>query len=216
MYNFDQFQIAAMSTIEHLRTETAEMGAEQLVAHLIRSAYPGRTVVTASLRARSLVVLRMVADIEPMTPVVFCQPTRLYPESLAFRAELVRRLGLGDVAVSTGREPEVLSSDRDHVECMWADDPMGGGQVHEMVHLNETLADFDCWISAVYHVPKHPRDRQRIVRDGRLVRVDPLVDWSDDQVRTYLKARDLSYHPRARARAVPLAPAEEPAPVYCY
>lgn len=205
-----------MTPFQELSAAAARMTASDLLRFALKEKFPGRAVVTASLRARSVATLAMIADIDPATPVVFCQPSALYPESLDYRARLVRQLGLSDVSVSTGREPDVMPSDRDHFECMWVDDPVGGGRVHEIVHLNETLADFDCWISAVYHVPKSPQARHKVDVDGRLIRIDPLIDWSEERVRMYMRQHGLPFHPRA-VRQVKAPPVEgEAAVVYCY
>lgn len=206
-----------MTLFQEISAAAQRMTAQDLLRYVIKETFPGKLVVTASLRARSVATVAMVAEIDPSTPVVFCQPSALFPESLDYRARLVRKLGLSDVSVSTGREPEVMPSDRDHFECMWVDDPIGGGRVHEIVHLNETLADFDCWVSAVYHVPKSPRARHKVDVDGRLIRIDPLIDWSEERVRMYLRQHGIPFHPRAvtgRAKA-PVAEGEANV-VYCY
>lgn len=204
-----------MSLFHEISKAAAAMPAEALLRFLITERFPGRAVVTASLKARSIVVLKMVADIDPATPVVFCQPSALFRESLDYRARLVRLLGLSDVSVSRGREPDVMRSDRDHFECMWADDPGGGGRVHEMVHLNESLAEFDCWISAVYHMPR-PDAAGVVDVDGRLIRVDPLSGWSEERVRAYMRRHGLPFHPRAAAPPSQRREAAEPVVSYCY
>ena len=40
----------------------------------IEEKFAGKTLVTASLKAPSVVVLKLVADIDPATPVVFIYP----------------------------------------------------------------------------------------------------------------------------------------------
>lgn len=206
-----------MTPFQELSAAAGRLSTPDLLRFILKEQFSGKTVVTASLRARSAVTLAMVADIDPATPVVFCQPSALYPESLDYRARLVRQLGLSDVGVSTGREPHVMPSDRDHFECMWVDDPVGGGRVHEIVHLNDTLRDFDCWISAVYHLPKAPQARHKVDVDGRLIRVDPLIDWPEERVRMFMRQHGLPFHPRAvNRRAEPPAGEGEAAVVYCY
>ena len=60
-----------MPVLESLRAAVEGCTPEQLLRLLITDRFPGRTVITASLRAPSIVVLKMVADIDPVTPVVF-------------------------------------------------------------------------------------------------------------------------------------------------
>lgn len=197
-----------MSLVQEIRSVSPELSTPELLRFLIRERFPGKTVVTASLRAPSVVVLKLVADVDPACPVVFCHPGHLFPESLAYRERIVELLGLSNVTASSGGEVEVVPGDHDHVERMWAEAGDGVGRVFEIVHLNETLAPYDCWISAVYHMPRPPEVKQRVDVYGRLIGIDPLVHWSQDDVRAFMREQGLPFHPRA-ARPKPAAPVEQ-------
>ncbi len=186
-----------MSLLQEIRSVSPGLTTPELLRFLIQDRFPGKTVVTVSLRAPSIVVLKMVADVDPACPVVFCHPGYLFPESLAYRERIVQQLGLTNVSASSGREVEVVPGDQDHCERMWAEVRDGVGRIFEIVHLNETLAPYDCWISAVYHVPRPPEIRKRVDVYGRLIGVDPLVHWTKDDVRAFMRAHKLPFHPRA-------------------
>ncbi len=189
-----------MSVFQEIRSVSKDLSTAELLRALIKEKFPGKTVVTASLRARSVVVLKMIADIDPATPVVFCRPGTLFPESRDFRARIVEQLGLTTISESRGGEAAVRPGDDDHYENMWAEYLTGHGRVHEIVHLNDTLAPFDCWISAVYHFSRQPQAHHRVDVEGRLIRVDPLIRWSQDYVRGFMRKHGLPFHPRAAGR----------------
>ncbi len=192
-----------MTSLQDLRSRAESQDAFDLLEHLLREEFPGKCVVTASLKARSVAVLRMVADIDPATPVVFCHARNLFDESRAYRAEIVSMLGLTRITEARGDRVAPVDKGSDHIECLWVEDPDGGGLVHECVHLNETLASYDCWISAVYgEGPETVRDAERIDMDGRLTKVDPLADWAPTDVQTFLQDRGLPPHPLAKPRAI--------------
>ncbi len=194
-----------------------KLSTPELLRFLIAERFPGKTVVTASLRAPSVVVLKLVADVDPACPVVFCHPGHLFPESLAYRERIVGQLGLSKVTATSGGEVDVVPGDHDHVEQMWAESQSGAGRVFEIVHLNDTLAPYDCWIRAVYHMPRPAEVQQRVDVYGRLIGIDPLVHWSKDDVRAFMREQDLPFHPRA-VRPKLEAPAEQQpiAPSYNY
>ena len=177
--------------------ECASLPTADMLRVLIRDKFPGRTVVTASLRAPSLVVLKMIADIDPNIPVVFCQRGAMFDESLKYRKRIEEFLGLTNISMTHGGEREILPGDLDHAERMWIDSQDGSGRVYEVVHLNETLADHDCWISAVYHIGWPPQGQHRLDVEGRLVRVDPLVRWNKTDVQKFMRANKIPFHPRA-------------------
>lgn len=200
-----------MTDFDDVRAACEGLSTEELLRYLITERFPGETVVTASLRAPSIVVLKMVADIDPATPVVFCRPGEVFAESEAFRKEIVERLGLTNVKQTEGGKSGVLPDASDHYERMWAEYSIGLGRVHELVHLNDILAHYDCWISAVYHLPS-PQTALRVDVEGRLVRVDPLLDWTPQDVRAFMRDNKLPFHPRAAKRVDPRLPEDTPCP----
>ena len=184
-----------MLRVEDLRQATADLTAPALLRHLLAEAYPKGCAVTSSLRARSIVVLKMVADIDRATPVIFCHAPYVYPESVEYRAQIVRRLGLSDVRDPEPEESATGPDGRDHFEEIQSN-IWGGGSIETIVHLNRSLAGFDCWISAAYHRPYAGDETPRLMQDGRLLRVNPLQGWTQEQVHGFLARHDLPLHPR--------------------
>lgn len=188
-----------------------------LLDALINRRFKGKTVVTASLRARSIVVLQMVSDIDPSTPIVFCHAGTLYPESVEYKEFIIERFGFTDVRQPQTGEFPTQPGDHDHVEWMKASYSGDQHHIKEALHLNKTLKDFDCWISAVYHVPSSTASRNRIDIEGKLIRVNPILDWSRETVNEFMRSHDLPFHKLAGH----LPPAQdetngEPAPSYAY
>ena len=103
-----------------------------------------------------------------------------------------------------------------HCEHLWSTDPVGGGRVHEIVHLNELLSGYVAWISAVYHVPT--TGKNRVDANEHLIKIDPIKDWSDEKVRNFLREHNLPLHPHAEAsaRPAPTPVVEEPLLAHCY
>jgi len=204
-----------MSRVEELREFTREMDAPALLRYLIAEKFPRKTVVSCSLRGRSVVLLKMISTIDASTPIVFCHAPDLYPESLEYRTKLISRLGLRDIREPAADEGGALPGDCDHSEGLWAENPVDHTRAYKIVHLNRTLARFDCWISGVYHGPYTETPAPRVTEEGRLIRINPLASWTQDQVRRFMKENGLPYHPRSMLR--PREPAkEEPKSVPTY
>ena len=210
-------QEVVMSRVEELRDVTREMDTLSFLRFLITEEFPQKTLATCSLRGRSVVLLKMISEIDRSTPIVFCHAVNLYPESLEYRTKLVSQLGLLDIREPADDEGEPLPGDCDHNEGLWAENPVDHTRAYKIVHLNRTLADLDCWISGVYHGPYSDAPVPRIAEEGRLIRINPLASWTQDDVRAFMKENALSYHPRSKLR--PTEPAKQdpaPAPTYHY
>lgn len=189
-----------MSILSNIRTDINHLPAPRLLHFLLKEAFPAKTVVTASLRAPSIVVLKMVADIDPDTPVMFCQRGHVYPESIEYRETVIDVLGLTNVTVTAGGTSSNGSCGFYQNEQMWVGTANGNGRVRETVHLSELLVPYDCWISAVYHSPRPENITHRVDICGEKVRVDAMRHRSTNDIRRFMRDHDLPFHPRAKFR----------------
>lgn len=182
-----------MTLKDDIRSVSVHLDTPELLRYLIKNRFPGKTVVTVSLRARSIVVLKMISQIDPATPVVFCHRWP-FQESIEYGAGIIKMLGLGNVSFTEGHETAVRPGDVDHCERMWFHYQDMPGRSSQLLHLNDCLAPYSCWISAVYHETKPDHLRNRVDVEGRLIKVDPLIRWSKDEVREFMRAHGLPYH----------------------
>ncbi|MGI9475206.1 MAG: phosphoadenosine phosphosulfate reductase family protein [Hyphomicrobiaceae bacterium] len=174
------------------------MSTPDLLHYLIKERFAGEVVVTASLVASSIVILKMVSDIDPETPVIFCHRPPIFEESVEYRTEIIKRLGLKNVSMNDGNESIVQPGDSDHCERMWIQYLDMPGRSLQLLHLNQCLSPYKCWISAVYHVSRPANLRNRVDVDGRLVKIDPLIRWTKDDVGEFMRANELPYHKMAK------------------
>jgi len=89
-------QIAA----SRLETRFAQLKATSLLRLAIEDLYPGRIALVSSFGADAAALLHMVSQIDKATPVVFVDTGQHFPETLAYRDDLVARLGLTNVVVA--------------------------------------------------------------------------------------------------------------------
>jgi phosphoadenosine phosphosulfate reductase len=186
-----------MTLRQEIRSVSVDLDTPDLLRYLVKERFPGQTVVTASLMAPSIVVLKMISEIDPATPIIFCQRPPIFEVSADYRSKIVDSLGLKNVSINDGKETEVRPGDHDHCERMWVHYLDMPGRSFQLLHLNDCLAPYSCWISAVYHMPRMSLVRNRVDVDGRLIKVDPLIRWTKDDVRHFMRAHNLPYHKMA-------------------
>lgn len=156
----------------------------------------GRIALVSSFGAESVVLLHMVAQIAPQTPVLFIDTLLLFPETLAYQRALAERLALQDL--------RVIGPDR---EALFAEDP--DATLHHAApdaccDLRKTrplagaLQGFDGWISGRKRVQGGLRaDLDLFERDmaSGQIKVNPLAGWDARQVGAYIDRHDLPRHP---------------------
>ena len=186
-----------MGLLREIRETTTELPALEMLRYLVTERFPGECVVTASLKSPSVVVLKMISDIDPATPVIFCHPRKVFPASEDYRAEIIRQLGLTNVKSITGSDPFGGKHEHQFYERLW-NEPPEGGRSSETIHLNEVLEPYKCWIKAAYHQRPDATARQRIDVYGGKVIVDVLRRRPTEAVDQFMQDHGLPYHPRVR------------------
>ncbi len=189
-----------MKVLEELRRLTTDLPESEMLEVLIKEKFPGETAMTASLKSPSVVVLKMVADIDPSTPVIFCHPQNVFPESEKYRSELIDLLGLTNVKVVTRSDPLTGKREFERHERLWSDTPDGTGKVQETIHLHDTLAPYRCWIKAAYHEKPDEVNQQRVNLHGGMFIVDTLRRRNIEMIDGLMQEYELPYHPKVRMR----------------
>src|SRR3989338_10280081 len=74
-----------------------DFGGVDLLRVMIKEEFPGRIAVTSSFGIEAAVLLDMVAEVDPSTPVIFLDTGMLFEETLAYRDTLTKRFKLTDM-----------------------------------------------------------------------------------------------------------------------
>ena len=174
-------------------TETLEMLSSMLKSHAA-----GDVAVVSSFGAESAVLLHLVSRIDPNVPVLFLETGKHFPETLAYRDELVARLGLTNLINLTPDEADLAKKDESGLR--WSYDPDGCCEIRKVKPLAKALAGYDATITgrkAFQAATRANLPRFEIdVTDaqGRL-KINPLIDWSAEDLAAYIAEHDLPPHP---------------------
>ncbi|WP_040508746.1 phosphoadenylyl-sulfate reductase [Gluconobacter morbifer] len=168
---------------------------EDLVLRETLDLCPGRVAVISSFGAESAVLLDLVAQISPSVPVFFLDTKRHFPETLAYRDELVRFLGLTD-ARTLAPSPKELT-ERDPQDQLAAFDPDACCALRKVEPLDLVLPEFDVWITGRKRSQASTRAALPVVDpqpDGT-VKLNPLAGWGPEKVEAAMRKRALPRHP---------------------
>ncbi len=182
--------------VRELNVRHAHSGAAAVLRHALTGRGMGRVALVSSFGAESVVLLHLVAQIDRATPVLFLETGMLFPETLEYRSEVVRRLGLGDVR-SVRPEP-ARTARQDPDGRLHRTDPDACCALRKTAPLGAALAGFDAWISGRKRA--HGGARTAIEPfeaepgTGRL-KINPLADWSGADIDAHIAAHGLPRHP---------------------
>ena len=166
------------------------MSAEEILA-LVVEAFPGRVSLACSFQKEESVLLDLLLAIDRDARVFALDTHVLFPETYDVWRAVEKRYGI-EVEVyegpSLGRQAAV------HGEGLWERNPDLCCAIRKVQPLSRALADLDCWITGM-------RREQSPTRAGapklgwdathELWKANPLADWDDARVRTYIAERGL-------------------------
>ena len=157
--------------------------------------HAGRIALVSSFGADSVVLLDLVARINPATPVLFNDTGRLFAETLAYQRSLAAELGLTNLRIVRPTRLEVERVDPDGT--LHATAPGRCCALRKVVPLRRALQPFAAWITGRKRFQsRHRADLAFAERDDDCrIKLNPLADWSAEDVGAYIIGRDLPRHP---------------------
>jgi len=193
MSTLDEGLFGDHATAAQLAARFMALDPSRLLRLAIEDLFPGKIALVASFGADSAVLLHMVSEIDKAMPVIFIDTLHLFPETLAYRDELIAHLKLTNVK-SVEPEPEVLAK-ADPEKFLWASDPDACCHLRKVLPLAKALEGYEAWITGRKRYQAETRAALPLfeTESGR-VKVNPLAAWSSEDVTKYLDAYALPRH----------------------
>jgi phosphoadenosine phosphosulfate reductase len=158
--------------------------------------FAGRILITCSWQRQSSVLVHMLHTMDADVRVVELDTGLLFPETYETRQRLVERYGLrleridplqtvAEQAESEGAELWRRNPDR----CCW---------LRKVEPLERALVGMDGWITGIRRAQGGRRADARkleLDRERGVVKIQPLADWTDEEVQDYLDVNEIPYNP---------------------
>ncbi len=184
-----------------------------LLSRAIRRDFPGRIALVSSFGAESAVLLHMVSEINPATPVLLNETGMLFPETLAYQRQLASELMLTNVRIvrptqaGLGRvDPDGDLHQRDVDACC---------DVRKVVPMQRALQPYAAWITGRKRYQSGTRAVLPLTErdDAYRTKYNPLALWDADQLTAYMEEQGLPAHPLVAQgyKSIGCAPCTTPA-----
>jgi phosphoadenosine phosphosulfate reductase len=158
--------------------------------------FAGRIVLTCSWQMQSSVLVDMIDRIGAEVRIVELDTGLLFPETYETRDRLIERYGLEVERIDP--DQTVAEQERSEGPELWRRDPDRCCGLRKVAPLRRALEGMDAWITGIRRVQSPSRLTARVVdldESRGVVKIQPLVDWSDEDVMGYLLAHDVPYNP---------------------
>ncbi|MBI4367968.1 MAG: phosphoadenylyl-sulfate reductase [Candidatus Omnitrophica bacterium] len=187
--------MAKSINLEKLNARFEKAQPEEILRWAIETFSP-KIAVTSSFQTESVALLDMVSKINPAIQILFLETGWHFPGTLAFKSEIVKRLGLTNVTdlkadpkkreafnAKTGGKPYEADPDR----CC---------QINKVEPLEEALKGLDAWVSGIRRSQSETRKDIKIIEAYQgLFKINPLANATSGDIWWYLKEHNLPKHP---------------------
>ena len=142
-----------------------------------------------------MALLDMAAKLNPQVQVFYLDTDFLFPETYALRDEAERRYRIQPVGFKSQLTPEEQA--RQYGEALWLRDPDLCCQLRKVEPNRRALEGQRAWISGIRRDQTSTRGSARTVEwdtQFGLVKVNPLVSWTEAQVWAYIREHKVLYN----------------------
>ncbi|MFN3954275.1 MAG: phosphoadenylyl-sulfate reductase [Pararhodobacter sp.] len=186
----------ASTRAESLNARHGGLTAEAMLAAALHDQTLGRVALVSSFGADSVVLLHMISQIAPATPVLFIDTMMLFPETLAYQRELALALALSDLRVITPDREALFVRDPDALLHRAAPDTCC--TLRKTEPLERALKDFGGWITGRKRFQAGTRaslDAFEAEPGTGRIRLNPLAGWNARDIAAYIDRHTLPRHP---------------------
>ena len=166
-----------------------------LLRPMIEDVFRGRIALVSSFGTESAVLLDLVAQIDPATPVLVLDTGQLFEETRRYWRELEAKLSLTDLRVLEPEPVRLAAEDPD--KQLWYFDPDRCCALRKVAPLARGLEPFAAWITGRKRFQGGQRGDLPAIEadtDGR-VKINPLARWTRERIEAQFAARGLPRHP---------------------
>ena len=184
-------------SLSRLQMFYGELDAMSLLRVMIREEFAGRIALISSFGADAALLLSMVAEIDPITPVFFLETQKHFPETLDYARALTERLGLQQVYWLKPDEKLVARSDPNG--DLWSKQPNRCCWLRKVEPLDRVVGELG--IEALITGRKRYQTSERAqmetieLDDKHIFRINPLALWDKEKQKQETTTRNLPEHP---------------------
>ena len=200
-----------MSSLSLTEPQIEAMPAEE-VLRWANDEFGDRLCLTCSWQKQSSVLVHLVSELGLGIDVIELDTHLFFKETYETREALVARYGLNLI------RPEIITVAEQHNQegpNLWESDPDRCCHIRKVEPLIRALDPYDAWISGIRRDQSPSRaNARKVERSERygVWKIQPLADWNEERVWSYIVANDIPYNPLHEAgyRSIGCIPCTRP------
>nr|WP_240512128.1 phosphoadenylyl-sulfate reductase [Pseudoruegeria sp. SK021] len=181
--------------VAHLNRRYRHHSATSVLERAVTDPQVGRITLVSSFGAESVVLLHLVSVIDRSLPVLFIDTQMLFPETLAYQAEVAAKLGLSNLQLIRANTDDLGLEDPDGTLHQRNTDACC--DLRKTRPLERALSGYDAWITGRKRFQAGTRAALDFFEEdgAHRIKVNPLAHWAPQDIQDYMTNNRLPRHP---------------------
>ena len=160
--------------------------------------YGEKLIASTSFGATSAVMLHLVHQVAPRTPIICVDTGYLFPETYQFAEALIQRLNLDvrfySAQMSSARQEALFGK-------LWEQGEDGVNrylQINKVEPMQRAIRELgaEAWMAGLRaEQTEHRAGLRRVDRQDGRIKVHPVLNWTSEDMTAYMDRYELPYHP---------------------
>ena len=177
--------------IENLNQKYEKLTPVERLRELYNDFDAEKVLITSSFGTSSVYLLNLLSQANKKQKVYFIDTKYLFSETIEYKNQISKMLGLEIISV----EPNSIDHEFTQRNQTWKTDPDFCCMINKVNPLNKIKPDFELWVSGVMAHQNHFRRNMKIFEQNAMLKFNPILDVSEDEVRKFIKINKLPEHP---------------------
>ncbi len=184
-----------LENLDQLNREFETKTPFEIVSWAIQAFAP-KISMTSSFGPESGVLLHLVSRVDPSTPVLFLETGYHFPETLAYRDQLVSLFGLKNVRDLRADPEKKAKVVAEYGGVPYEKNPDLCCHINKVEPLQDVIKEYDAWMSGIR---RHQTDFRKSIQmieeyEGGRYKISPLANMTSRDAWWYMKEHKIPQH----------------------
>ena len=193
--------------ISQLSEDFEQKTPQEILSWAIEKFWP-QIAMSSSFQTQSMPLLHMATHIQRNLLVFFLDTGYHFWDTLTFREKIASEWKLNVLDLYRSSRWDVFA--RQNVRALPVEDPDLCCYLHKVQPMQKALKDIKAWVSGIRRDQTPARAKAKILelQEDGLIKINPLLNWTKEDVERYLVEHNLPVHPLSKVgfRSIGCAP----------
>ena len=186
----------ALQQVQNKTIKRYEKNPVELLKWLNSNLPSKKMVVGTGFGPPGIVLLDMLFKVTKDISVFYIDTSFLFDQTYELRDKLQEKYGFEFLRFSTEISPNMQVEQ--YGEKLWEKDPDTCCNIRKVIPLKKALKNYDIWITGIRKKQTQIRNEADLIQfESRfeVIKINPLINWTHDEVWDYVKTHNLPYNP---------------------